>query len=284
MAAIFRLFLPSWLISTDELLIVVGLLISNILFVFSAYILNLFCRQIGLAPRDTQMAIIIFCFNPASVFFSAVYTESMYAFFSFSAVLLYEKGYPILSAMPLKAFSRGPKHLRYPGTGKLVALVAAAAPYLLWGGFVQTSLSIGNNSPAISVYPYPPSFLGAYSHLQRKHWNVGFLRQYEFNQLPNFLIALPTIIVVLNCACQKDGGIQSQWRHRVHLITLVVIGITIAHVQITTRLVFASSPILPVLIALSLHSTIAWQRFICIYFIVYASCGIILHANFFPMT
>ena len=34
-----------------------------------------------------------------------------------------------------------------------------------------------------------------YAHVQRKHWNVGLLRYYEIKQIPNFILAMPVLIL-----------------------------------------------------------------------------------------
>lgn len=34
-----------------------------------------------------------------------------------------------------------------------------------------------------------------YQHIQRKHWNVGFLRYWELKQIPNFLLASPIVLL-----------------------------------------------------------------------------------------
>ena len=35
-----------------------------------------------------------------------------------------------------------------------------------------------------------------YSHVQSKYWNVGFLRYWTINQLPNFILAAPTLSLI----------------------------------------------------------------------------------------
>ncbi|XP_065581696.1 GPI mannosyltransferase 2-like [Artemia franciscana] len=44
---------------------------------------------------------------------------------------------------------------------------------------------------------YIPNF---YAHVQKTHWNVGFLRYYELKQIPNFALALPIIVIVISFA------------------------------------------------------------------------------------
>jgi len=64
-----------------------GLLLSNVCFVLAA--LALFWLSC-LTVRDGDLALraaLLFCFNPASIFFSSVYTESLFAFLSWAGAL-----------------------------------------------------------------------------------------------------------------------------------------------------------------------------------------------------
>ncbi|RYR14131.1 hypothetical protein Ahy_B04g070762 isoform D [Arachis hypogaea] len=62
-----------------------GYLICNVAFVFAALYLY---RDPEIALRAT----ILFCFNPASIFYSSIYSESLYALLSFAGLYYFVKG------------------------------------------------------------------------------------------------------------------------------------------------------------------------------------------------
>ncbi|XP_063957317.1 GPI mannosyltransferase 2-like [Lytechinus pictus] len=124
------------------------------------------------------------------------------------------------------------------------------------------------------------SFVLPYSELQAEHWNVGLLNYYEFKQLPNFILALPIIILGLygvwdycnmNWDLVKVLGLYQPIRrdvkktddptgqsegfyssgvfvYLVHHFVLLIFGVLCMHVQVITRFLFSSSPI-PIWIA-----------------------------------
>jgi len=112
----------------------------------------------------------------------------------------------------------------------------------------------------------------SYRSLQARHWDVGFLSQFQLRQLPNFLLALPTAIVLGSATarylrtafalCVVRGrrgaigvirvrkGIQALGRAlRGTELVLVVHGVLqsgvvllIAHPQVLTRVMAAATP------------------------------------------
>lgn len=102
-----------------------------------------------------------------------------------------------------------------------------------------------------------------YSYVQRKYWNVGFLRYWTVEQIPNFIIALPIIIISFlgiwmffgnNPLCSSSSGsdgscgfrkfIESPTTPHVFLLTFMFIySLFNTHIQIITRL-FSFQPII----------------------------------------
>ncbi|NXP25323.1 PIGV mannosyltransferase, partial [Scytalopus superciliaris] len=109
-----------------------------------------------------------------------------------------------------------------------------------------------------------------YSYVQDIYWNVGFLRYFELRQVPNFLLALPVTILVLWAAwtyvranpqhCltlgleRHESGEEGKPRdgfccpaafvYVVHATALLAFGFSCMHVQVLTRFLGSSSPIL----------------------------------------
>ncbi|KAM9213670.1 GPI mannosyltransferase 2 isoform 1-T1 [Leptosomus discolor] len=109
-----------------------------------------------------------------------------------------------------------------------------------------------------------------YSYIQDTYWNVGFLRYFELRQIPNFLLALPvtllgswaawTYIVANPRHCltlgleRRKGEEEDKPRagfccpavfvYVVHATVLLAFGFFCVHVQVLTRFLGSSSPIL----------------------------------------
>uniref|UniRef100_A0AC35U3Y7 Glucose-6-phosphate isomerase n=1 Tax=Rhabditophanes sp. KR3021 TaxID=114890 RepID=A0AC35U3Y7_9BILA len=74
-------------ISQDASLLLAGVLISNTCFLLTGLLLHKLIIEIfNLTPFTRKAAIFLFAFNPSSIFFSSLYTESTYAFLTFSGI------------------------------------------------------------------------------------------------------------------------------------------------------------------------------------------------------
>uniref|UniRef100_A0A8D0HHP6 GPI mannosyltransferase 2 n=1 Tax=Sphenodon punctatus TaxID=8508 RepID=A0A8D0HHP6_SPHPU len=119
------------------------------------------------------------------------------------------------------------------------------------------------------------SFPIVYTYIQDTYWNVGFLRYFEPKQIPNFLLAAPVIVLGLWSAwlytttnpqlCLTLGFVRRRAEGRkgensdkpevgfccssvfvyiVHAMALLVFGTLCMHVQVLTRFLGSSTPIL----------------------------------------
>ena len=68
--------------------LMVGLVINLVAFCFAAVALHRLSVQITKSHSLSNLAVIFFCFNPSSVFYSAAYTEALFAAFTWSGLVL----------------------------------------------------------------------------------------------------------------------------------------------------------------------------------------------------
>ena len=85
----------------EELLVLVAVVISNVMFVVAACCLERLGQHVLREKSLARAAAILFCASPASPFFSTAYTESTFAAATFGGFLLLEIGYPWISCFVL---------------------------------------------------------------------------------------------------------------------------------------------------------------------------------------
>jgi phosphatidylinositol glycan class V len=72
-------------------MIVAGVIISNVSFVAAGLVLFKLIHKITGNLKESLIAVYVFCWNPASIFFSACYTESLYALITFFGMYTLEQ-------------------------------------------------------------------------------------------------------------------------------------------------------------------------------------------------
>lgn len=143
-------------------------------------------------------------------------------------------------------------------------------------------------------------FWSFYSAVQLEYWNVGFLKYFRFRKIPNFLLATPMIMLVFfifkyfiessksSSNLVKNGLGNEFWNRTslllpfvVHLLFLTFFALFNINVEVLTRLICSSSPLIYWSIP-KLPRKI--QNYIKIYFFLYFMIGIFAFSNFLPWT
>ncbi|NXW60767.1 PIGV mannosyltransferase, partial [Eurystomus gularis] len=157
-------------------------------------------------------------------------------------------------------------YLRFCGPG---AVPAQTVPEPL----LQLALDKGYRPVAMNGVKPPwcsQRFPVVYSYIQDTYWNVGFLRYFELRQMPNFLLALPvtllgswaawTYLIANPRHCltlglerrksEEEGKPRAGFCcpavfvYVVHATVLLAFGFFCMHVQVLTRFLGSSSPVL----------------------------------------
>ncbi|KAK9664701.1 hypothetical protein RND81_14G062100 [Saponaria officinalis] len=208
------------LIGYRAVLALSGYLINNLAFVLAA----LFFYRLSvviLKDRDVSLrASILFCFNPASIFYSSIYTESLYALLSFGGIYYLMSGANNVSVIPLalSGFTRsnGVLNAGYFGFKTLhqsyhtiyekkrfrlaLQVILAGAfrcicvfiPFLAFQAYGYYNLCHGRKPD--DTRPWCRARVPLlYNFIQSHYWGVGFLRYFQLKQIPNFLLAFPVL-------------------------------------------------------------------------------------------
>ncbi|XP_011311236.1 GPI mannosyltransferase 2 [Fopius arisanus] len=271
---------------------------------------------------------ILFCISPASIFFTAAYTESMFSYLTFHSMLaavkndrfasipiglssllrsngLINVGFPLFTSLRdlIHRFSVL-KAKSFTKLSKLIAglkisisclsqmfstILLSIAPFLLLQTYYYV-LFCAESANSTFILPHVKKFgddnglvmpggeipswcydkiPSAYSYIQKKYWNVGFLNYYDLKQIPNFILAFPIIFMMSKCIFgyfrENWGEIVSLRVFRldferekskeknypvlmfpfiVHGLFLTVFCIFFVHIQVSTRLLGSASPLL----------------------------------------
>ncbi|KAK6631551.1 hypothetical protein RUM44_006079 [Polyplax serrata] len=223
------------IMSLHSALIIVSVLLNNFLFVQTALVLYRLTCQVLKSEKLAFLSAILFCVNPASIFFSAVYSESLYCFLTFYGLLRLEMKNSVVTylAIGLTGAVRSNglinlgfiayKYLKIRITTKMSFLFnfifisgafLSVFPFVFYQLYCYVKFCSGKSvhipdflyqHGVSNDFVFPGNFTAwctqpfpmAYTYVQKRYWNVDFLSYYELKQLPNFLLALPVIHIVL---------------------------------------------------------------------------------------
>lgn len=213
------------LIGYRAVLALSGYVLNNLAFVLAAIY---FYRLTLLILKDSKASLqasILFCFNPASIFYSSIYSESLYAVFSFCGIFYLFSGSNTIAMLLLgvsgttrsngainagyfsfKALLQAYDAITNKKSFKLAlkAIVGGAAcsicmfvPFAAFQTFGYYNICL--NAASNQLRPWCMSKVpNMYGFLQSHYWGVGFLKYFEVKQLPNFLLASPILTIAFS--------------------------------------------------------------------------------------
>lgn len=136
--------------------------------------------------------------------------------------------------------------------------------------------------------------------------NVGFLKYYEIKQIPNFILALPVLLLTF-CGLWKyftfdikrlyTLGIRNQnlkithpyfssclTLFMFHWLLLALISVFFVHIQVSTRFIFSQCISIYWYMAYLVMKNYKFRYIIVFYMFIYNILGIILFPTFYPWT
>ena len=238
-------------ISEPILFLACGWVLNTVFFVLAAT--SLYNLTLALFGKKSVALVssLLFCINPASVFMSSLYTESLFSCLQFTALCYLEQERStiavLLFGLGCATRSNGVLSCGFIAHRIVKRFVSTEVASLQTGQSLFTLLRLYNAVKAIleviilngivlapfilfqlygySLYCVPQAestqdkvyhspwcdkwIPFSYSFIQDRYWNVGFLRYFKMKQIPNFLLAMPMIILsshaVLIYCCNQEN-------------------------------------------------------------------------------
>ncbi|XP_058108525.1 uncharacterized protein LOC131251674 [Magnolia sinica] len=211
-----------------------GYVLNNVAFLFAAVY---FYKLSVLILKDTDAAFrasVLFCFNPASIFYSSLYSESLYSLFSLGGLYHLLSGANTIAVLLLavsgSARSNGVLNAGYfcfqgmhqaydailrkksPSLAVKAIVVAAMRTLFIFAPFIgfqaYAYFNICRGSLSEELRPWCKARVPLlYDFLQSHYWGVGFLRYFQLKQLPNFLLASPILSLAV-CSIIHYGKLR----------------------------------------------------------------------------
>lgn len=169
--------------------------LNNFLFVMSSYLLyKITNRKYG--PDIAKYTVLFFLFNPSSIIYSSLYSESLYTFLFLLGYKFLESNNKKTAALviSLTTITRSNGILnsillfnQKSLTASILFMTSSTLPFLILQSHQYKLLNLDS-------YTFP------YGYIQKKYWEHGFLKFYTYKKnIPNIIIGLPFILFTLYC-------------------------------------------------------------------------------------
>lgn len=356
----------------DAAITLTFILSNNLFFIWALMALYDLTRLTFNTDRFAYLTGCLFIVNPATIFFVAPYTESLFAFLTFKAIYhstFLRKVYHCLLAIFFTTLSTLTRSNGLLNIGYIIFFliqmalsfyskcsIKKIATLTKFALCISTPLAFFLASQLFHYYNFCTDFPSdlpnyivsfgrkhnfvmpgehskhnqtwcdslvplSYGYIQEKYWNVGFMRYFEFKQIPNFLLAFPVLFIMLRNIIPyliknrrnifnfslfkiiKDADYKgTKCRSDIvmacflHATFLTVFSIFYVHIQVSTRMILSANPAFYWISAyyfkgFRIEKPLLWQNitnkkqlFLLLYSFSYIIIGTILFCNFLPWT
>lgn len=255
-------------------------IISHFLACFAIYMI---ARVLGLPRQIARSTAGLYVFCPAAMFLTAGYPESTFALVSFIGILLYLEEHFVLAglAFGISCLLRS--------NGLLWGLLFIWALYEKRASFKAAVRAVLGGSLVGLCFLYPQYVAYTelcpgrpwcenripliYTFVQQEYWDNGFLRYWTPNNIPNFLFASPTLLLLVRSLPAAPKPL------RLVQAVLILGALLFWHVQIVTRV--ASCLPTPYLYLAQRAGSREYKLWVC-YFIIWGLTQAALFGGFLP--
>lgn len=307
------------LVPFKSLVLISGFFLSNACFVVSAVLLYDISVKVLKDSKIVFNAAILYCINPASIFMSSLYTESLFAMLTFLGLRFYLNNSTFMSTVVfmIASFVRSngiiaagfiiyrflDKYTNIKDSiffrkkpeftfikARPAFFVTAIQVALIFMPYFAIQL-YGN-----LTYGYEPLF-NFYGNIQAKYWNQGFLKYFRMKQIPNFILAAPVFVTSFsgsitywytNYRSKKNAtfGFFSQECIPFigYMFAISLVAFFCMHVQVATRFILSSSPAIFWWLAYVSQRKSLIKAIVLSYFMLYFALGSVMFTNFYPWT
>jgi len=201
------------LLHDKDIILVCGICINIIAFLLAGLVLFKLTNQIFCNPRLSHMTIILFCINPATIFMTTTYTESLFSLLVFTGLWALHSDHTwiatVMFSLATLTRSNGIVLSGYlvwyywMKCDKTLTVWCNMLIKLTMQVFMVTSVFVGFQWYSYWLFCHhdiPSRWCGhtipiSYSYVQQTYWDVGFMKYFQLKQIPNFLLATPTIFL-----------------------------------------------------------------------------------------
>ncbi|TPX49451.1 hypothetical protein SeMB42_g01558 [Synchytrium endobioticum] len=200
-------------------MIVCGIVLANVSFVVASVLLYRLSLNVLKDHKAAFVSSLLFCVGPGGPFMSSIYTESPFAMLTFGGMLAFSRQQNLIAAwcwclasllrsngVLLSGFfvysavmdARDSKTTVFRGMKYATCIALVWCGMLGFQWYAYSSFCAGTSQ---SVRPWCHKLLPfIYSFVQQHYWDVGLFNYYTVRQIPNFVIALPVVMIVYHAS------------------------------------------------------------------------------------